>query len=115
MLQMFLMAIGIVIALGVFSSFSKANAKEIGVVFAIIIAGFFAFITFFKVSEMNLPAFISKKIKDNFLDTTKKYQTNFKKDSPIDVAIAKSRQRETKKKIEIKSSVPNVNIEGGLI
>lgn len=103
MIQMFLMAIGVVIALATFSSFSKANAKNLGIIVAVLILMVFAFITFFKVSEMNLLAFIAKKIKDIFLDTTKKYQTNSKKEHPIDLLIAKSHQKETKQKIEIKS------------
>ncbi len=103
MIQMFLMAIGVVIALATFSSFSKANAKNLGVIVAILILMVFAFVTFFRVSEMNLVEFISKKIKDIFLDTTQKYQTNTKKFHPTDILIAKSRQRQTKQKIEIKS------------
>lgn len=111
MLQMFIMAIGIVIALWAFSSFSKAEAKELWMVVALLIVLVFAFITFFKVSEMNLPAFIAKKIRDMFLDTTKKYQVNFKKDHPIDVLIAKSHQKESKQKVEIKSwiNLDNIN------
>lgn len=119
MIQMFLMAIGVVIALATFSSFSKANAKNLGIIVAVLILMVFAFITFFKVSEMNLLAFIAKKIKDIFLDTTKKYQTNSKKEHPIDLLIAKSHQKETKQKIEIKSWIDpdqlNKLSKGGLI
>ncbi|MBO4204078.1 hypothetical protein J5893_04635 [bacterium] len=97
------MAIGVVIALATFSSFSKADAKSLGIVLAVLILMFFIFITFFKVSELNLMAFIAKKVKDVFLDTTQKYQTNMKKYSPTDILIAKSHQKETKQKIEIKS------------
>ncbi|MDR2541037.1 MAG: hypothetical protein LBD11_04595 [Candidatus Peribacteria bacterium] len=97
------MAIGIVIALATFSTFQKAGAQELGIIFAVIILMIFAFITFFRVSEMNLVEFVAKKIRDLFLDTTTKFQTNFKKNPPIDVIIAKSRHRESKQKIEIKS------------
>ena len=100
MIQMFLMAIGVVIALATFSSFSKADAKSLGIVLAVLILMFFIFITFFKVSELNLMAFIAKKVKDVFLDTTQKYQTNMKKYSPTDILIAKSHQKETKQKIK---------------
>ena len=89
--------------LGVFSTFSKAEAQELGVIFAVIIILIFAFITFFKVSEMNLIEFIAKKTKDNFLDTTKKFQNNFKKTNPTEIMIAKTRSKESKQKIEIKS------------
>ena len=103
MVQMFIMAVGIVIALGTFSSLSKSNAKELGLVLAIIIFCVFAFVTFFKISEMNLLEFIAKKVRDLFLDTTKKFQINFTKTHPTDVTIAKSRSKEGKQKIEIKS------------
>ena len=119
MIQMFLMAIGVVIALATFSSFSKADAKSLGIVLAVLILMFFIFITFFKVSELNLMAFIAKKVKDVFLDTTQKYQTNMKKYSPTDILIAKSHQKETKQKIEIKSWIDPYQLsklsEGGLI
>jgi low affinity Fe/Cu permease len=102
---MFLMAIGIVIALGAFSTFSKAEAKTLGIVFAIIIILIFFIITFFKVSEMNLLEFIAKKIRDGFLDTSKKFQINFKKNNPTDIMIARSKSKEGKQKIEIKSNL----------
>lgn len=70
---------------------------------AIIIFLFFAFITFFRISEMNLLEFIAKKVRDLFLDTTKKFQINFRKVQPTDIMIAKARSKESKQKIEIKS------------
>ena len=59
-------------------------------------------IAFFNVSELNLLAFIAKKIKDNFLDVSKKFQMNFTKIDPLEVIIAKSKQWEWKQRIEIK-------------
>lgn len=105
LIQMFSMAIGIVIALAIFSSFSKAEAKELGAILAIIIILIFIVITFFKVSEMNLIEFIAKKIRDGFLDTTKKFQINFRKNNPTDIMIARARSKESKQKIEIKSNI----------
>jgi hypothetical protein len=52
---------------------------------------------------MNLLEFIAKKVRDLFLDTTKKFQINFRKVQPIDIMIAKARNKESKQKIEIKS------------
>lgn len=119
MVQMFIMAVGIVIALGTFSSLSKSNAKELGLVLAIIIFCVFAFVTFFKISEMNLLEFIAKKVRDLFLDTTKKFQINFTKTHPTDVTIAKSRSKEGKQKIEIKSWIDLEKVgkleKGGLL
>jgi hypothetical protein len=103
MIQMFIMAVGIVIALATFSSMSKTGAKELGLILAIVIFLFFAFVTFFSISEMNLVEFIAKKVRDLFLDTTKKFQINFKRTDPTDVLIAKARSKEGKQKIEIKS------------
>jgi hypothetical protein len=102
MVQMFIMAIGIVIALGTFSTLSKSGTKELGLILAILIFLFFAFITFFRISEMNLLAFIAKKVRDLFLDTTQKFQINFKRTHPTDIMIAKARSKQGKQKIEIK-------------
>lgn len=59
-------------------------------------------IAFFNVSELNLMAFIAKKIKDNFLDVPKKFQVNFTKTDPVELTIAKSKQEKWKQRIEIK-------------
>jgi hypothetical protein len=119
MIQMFLMAIGIVIALTTFSTMSKAGAQALGLILAISIFLLFLVITFFKVSEMNLVEFIAKKIRDFFLDTTQKFQINFKKNHPIDIMIAKARRRESKQKIEIKGNLDASKVDalgkGGLL
>ena len=60
------------------------------------------FIAFFNVSELNLLAFIAKKIKDNFLDVPKKFQVNYMKLDPTEITIAKSKQEKWKQRIEIK-------------
>ena len=57
---------------------------------------------FFNVSELNLVAFIAKKIKDNFLDVSKRFQMNYTRIDPTEVIIAKSKQEKWKQKIEIK-------------
>jgi hypothetical protein len=49
-------------------------------------------IAFFQVSELNLLAFIAKKIKDVFLDVSKKFQVNYVRHNPTEVTIAKSKQ-----------------------
>ena len=59
-------------------------------------------IAFFNISELNLLAFIAKKIKDSFLDVPKKFQVNYTKTDPIELTIAKSKQEKWKKRIEIK-------------
>ena len=102
--QLIILAIGLVLALWVFSTFSNANAKWTGLVFAIIIFIIFLIIAFFKISELNLLAFIAKKIKDTFLDVSKKFQVNYTKHDPTEVSIAKSKQEKWKQRIEIKES-----------
>jgi hypothetical protein len=62
----------------------------------------FLVIAFFNVSELNLVAFIAKKIKDNFLDVSKRFQKNYTRIDPTEVIIAKSKQEKWKQKIEIK-------------
>ena len=63
------------------------------------------FISFFNVSELNLLAFIAKKIKDNFLDVPKKFQVNYMKLDPTEITIAKSKQEKWKQRIEIKEEL----------
>ena len=82
--QLIVLAIGTVFALWAFSAFSNSGAKWVWVVLAIIIFLIFMVIAFFNVSELNLPAFIAKKIKDNFLDVPKKFQSNYTKIDPTE-------------------------------
>ena len=100
--QLIVLAIGTVFALWAFSAFSNSGAKWVWVVLAIIIFLIFMVIAFFNVSELNLPAFIAKKIKDNFLDVPKKFQSNYTKIDPTEIVIAKSKQEKWKQRIEIK-------------
>jgi hypothetical protein len=71
-------------------------------VLAILIFLIFLVIAFFQVSELNLVAFIAKKIKDTFLDVQKKFQVNYTKHNPTEITIAKSKQEKWKQRIEIK-------------
>ena len=101
-IQLIILAVWIVFALWVFSTFSNANAKWLGLIFAIIIFIIFLVIAFFNVSELNLLAFIAKKIKDFFLDVPKKFQVNYSKLDPTEITISKSKQEKWKQRIEIK-------------
>lgn len=104
-IQLIILAIGIVFALWVFSTFSNSWAKWAGLVFAIIIFIIFLIIAFFEVSELSLIAFIAKKIKDVFLDVSKKFQVNYVKHDPTEIIIAKSKQEKWKQRIEIKEEL----------
>lgn len=101
-IQLIIIAIWIVFALWAFSTCSNANAKWLWLVLAIIIFLITIFIAFFNISELNLLAFIAKKIKDSFLDVSKKFQVNFTKYDPTEITIQKSKQEKWKQRIEIK-------------
>ncbi len=101
-IQLIVLAVGIVFALWVFSTFNNANAKGTWLVLAVIIFLIFVVIAFFQISELNLLAFIAKKIKDNFLDVQKKFQVNYAKHNPTEITIAKAKQEKWKQRIEIK-------------
>lgn len=104
-IQLVILAIWVVFALWVFSTFSNSDAKWVWVVFAVIIFIIFAFIAFFKQSELTLLAFMAKKIKDSFLDVPKRLQMNYTKQDPIEIIIAKSKQEKWKQRIEIKEEL----------
>ena len=104
-IQLIILAIWAVFALWAFSTFSNSDAKWVWIVFAVIIFLIFIVIAFFNVSELNLLAFIAKKVKDLFLDVPKKFQVNYTKLNPTEVIIAKSRQEKWKKRIEIKEEL----------
>lgn len=100
--QLIILAIWVMIALGIFSAWKKGEATWWAAVLAIFIFLIFVVIAFFSVSELNLVAFITKKIKDWFLDVSKKFQINYLKYNPVDIAIKKSKQTKWKQRIEIK-------------
>lgn len=104
-IQLIILAIWVVFALWIFSTFSNSDNKWVWVIFAVIIFLIFAFIAFFKQSELNLLAFIAKKIKDYFLDIPQKFQNNYIKISPIETTIAKAKQEKWKQRIEIKEEL----------
>jgi hypothetical protein len=96
------LAIGIAIAFVVFNQFAQSS-KAVGIFFAVLIFLIFAVIAFFKISELNLLAFIVKFIQNQFFDTTQKYQTNYTKNDKMAILIEKSKDQNTKQKIEYKT------------
>ena len=89
--QLFIVWVGVAAAVGVFNGFSRSGAKALGIIFSILILLLFVFIAFFKISELGLLPFIAKLIRNNFFDTKKKYQVNYTKQSPVDIAIKESK------------------------
>ena len=108
--QLIILAIGVVFSIGIFSSFNNSGAKWVGAVLAIIVFLIFLTIAFFKISELNLLAFIAKKIKDWFLDVPKRFQTNYTKNDPVEISIEKSKQTKWKKRIEIKEELDKTKL-----
>jgi len=106
-IQLFIMAVGIAIALAVFNTFAKAGSKIIGVFLAVIILIIFIVIVFFKVSELWLIPFLAKMVRNSFFDTKKKFQENYYKESPLDVLLQETKAKEEKQIIEYKSGKIN--------
>lgn len=63
----------------------------------------FIAIAFFKISELPLIPFIAKMIRNNFFDTKRKFQENYTRENPVDIAIKQSRAGEEKQIIERKT------------
>lgn len=101
-LQLFILAVGIALALAAFNSFAKSGSKVVGVLVALFILIIFAAIAFFKISELALVPFIAKMVRNNFFDTKKKFQENYTKESPVDILIKENKATEEKQVIEKK-------------
>jgi hypothetical protein len=56
-------------------------------------------VAFFQVSELGLLPFATKMVKNNFLDVSKKFQTNYDKYNPITIMIQKTKNKEKKQSI----------------
>lgn len=86
-IQLIIVAMWVWLALAAFNAGQKAGSKVAWTVMAVIIVVIVLFVTFFKVSEMNVIQFTAKKIKENFFDVTKKFQSNSEKLDWIEVAL----------------------------
>lgn len=102
--QLFIMAVGISLALAAFNGVSKSWSKALGLLFAIIILLVFIVITFFKISEMWLIEYIAKIIRNTFFDTKKKFQVNYDKKNPIDISVQEAKTKDEKQIIEQKEN-----------
>ncbi len=89
--QLFVVGIGVAAAMAIFNTFSKSGGKAIGILFAIITLLIFVFIAFFKMSELSLIPFIAKIIRNNFLDSPRKFQVNYEKQDPLKIAIRRNK------------------------
>jgi len=102
--QLFILALWVALALSAFNSFWQAWSKFVGILVAIIIIIITIIIAFFKVSELWLLAYIAKLIRNNFFDAKKKFQVNYDKNNPIDIMIQESKTKDEKQIIEQKES-----------
>jgi len=102
--QMFILALWVALALAAFNGLSKWGSKVIGIFVAVIVIIITIIITFFKVSELWLLAYIAKLVRNNFFDARKKFQVNYEKKNPLDVIVQESKTKEEKQIIETKES-----------
>mgnify|MGYP003314553389 CR=1 FL=1 len=118
-IQLVVLAVWVVIALWIFSACKNSWSESAGAIFAILVFLIFMFIAFFNMSEMSLVEFIIKRIKDSFIDESKKFQINYTKDNPTEVTIAKSKQEKWKQRIEIKEELDKEKLsklaDGGIL
>ncbi|MCX6825335.1 MAG: hypothetical protein NTY80_03855 [candidate division SR1 bacterium] len=100
--QMFILALGVALALAAFNGLSKSGSKILGAFVAIIIIIIFIIVAFFNVSELGLLAYLAKLIRNGFFDTKKKFQVNYEKKNPLDIVIQEAKTEEEKQIIEQK-------------
>ena len=109
-IQLFILAIGVALALVVFSQFQESS-KVVGTFFAIIIFLIFAVIAFFDISELNIVAFMAKIIQNHFFDATEKFQTMNEKPSNTELTIKRYKTENRKEKIDYKTDITLDNID----
>ena len=105
--QMFVLALWVALALVAFNAFWKSWSKVVGIFVAVIIIIITIVIAFFKVSELWLLAYLAKLIRNNFFDAKKKFQVNYEKNNPLDIMIQESKDKEEKQIIEQKENTFN--------
>ncbi len=109
-IQLFGLAIGVALALVVFSQFQETN-KVVWTFLAVIIFIIFAVVVFFDISELNLLAFVAKIIQNHFFDSTEKFQTMNEKPSKTELSIKRNKTQNNKEKIDIKTDITLDNID----
>ena len=107
-LQLLLVAVWVGLAVVAFNAGQKAWNRAVGAAFAVIILILDLFVTFFKVSEMNIIQLLAKKIRENFFDVTKKYQSNAEKMDPIEISLKEWATQEVKQQVVEQKQEPEV-------
>ena len=108
-LQLLLVAMWVWLAMVAFNAAQKAWSKPAWIFFAVLILIFVWFVTFFKVSEMNIVQLLAKKIKENFFDVTKKFQSNNEKLDPVKISLKEWEIQEAKQQIVEQKEDPEVD------
>ena len=108
-LQLLLVAAWVGLAMVAFNAWQKAWSKAAGIFFAVIILIFVGFVTFFKVSEMNIVQLLAKKIRENFFDVTKKFQSNNEKMDPVKISLKEWEIQEVKQQVVEQKKEPEVD------
>ena len=86
-IQLFLLAVWVWLALAIFKAASQSGSTAAGIVFAVPVLAIFIVMAFFKVSEMWLLEYIAKLIRNKIYDVPQKFQINFEKENPVDLMI----------------------------
>ncbi len=86
-IQLVIVAMWVGLAMAAFNAGQKSGSKAVWTVFAVVILVTVIFVTFFKISEMNIIQFVAKKIRENFFDVTKKFQSNSEKLDSMEITL----------------------------
>lgn len=104
LIQMVICGIGVAAALWVVNVLMKQwYGTVVAIAAGLPIALLFIITAFFEISELSLVPFIMKKVRNNFFDTTKKYQVNYVHTDPLTLLLAKTQFREKKEAIHQKT------------
>lgn len=88
------------ISLVIWNAMVRGGASKVtAAVFAVPVFVIFIVVAFFNVSEMGLLSFVAKLVRTNMLDTPKKFQDDFQRIDPVDLAIKKSQADDSQKKV----------------
>ena len=100
LIQLIVLAVGMAVSLVIWNAMVRNGAsKTTSAVFAVPVFIIFVVIAFFNISEMGLLAFIAKVVRTNFLDMPKKFQDDYQRIDPVEIAIKKSQADDDQKKV----------------
>lgn len=103
--QLFILAAGTAVSLMIWNWLVKKWIDRlVAFIFVLPIFLIFVIVAFFKFSELKLIPFISKMITTYFLNDTIKYQINYQRIDPLEVAVKKLKWNERKEVIELKNA-----------